>query len=164
MKKFLTLGNILVCCGAVLALVSILLMFAPAISMTVSVVKESVTSSYTGVQVAFGYTEASKIAKDGIPILKFSFGNFLPYLLALVGIVFAVLAILGKLGKISGFVASGCFLVAGVLFFCALPMTIPASEANLLKEYTLGLGAIFAGILSVLAAALCAVPAFIKKN
>lgn len=163
MKKHFTLGNILLCCAAVLGLVSILLMFAPAISYTV--LKETYT--YSGAQVAFGYSETSKIGNVTAQVFKFS-AYVLPYLLSLAGIVFAVLAFLGKLGKISGFVAAGCFLVAGIFYFLAVAFCAPAvgnadMVAELKKAYTPGAGSIVSGILSIISAALCVVPAFLKK-
>ncbi len=163
MKKYLTVGNILLCLAAVLGLVSVLLMFAPSITSTVEILSVKSTSSFSGARVTFGYTETPENTKLSIQIFKFSFGNFLPYLLALVGIVFAVLAIFGKLGKISGFVAAGCFLIAGILFFCALAFTVPAAKDADMKGYTLGAGAIVSGILSLISAALCVVPVFLKK-
>lgn len=158
MKKYLTLGNILVCSAAVLGLVSIFMMFAPAISHTAEVGALKGTHTFTGAQITFGYAEGTNVKLE---ILKFSFGNFLPYLLAVVGVVFAVLSIFFKCKYIAP-AAAVCFLVAGVLFFCAVPFTVPAVE-DAMEGYTLAAGAIVSGIFSILSAALCVVPVFIKK-
>lgn len=175
MKKFLTLRNILACCAAVLGLVAVLLMFAPAISLKSDF--KSAYSTFTGAQVAFGYTEHGKLVD--VEILKFSFGYFLPFLLALAGIIFAVLALFGKLGKISGIVATACFLIAGIFFFCAVPfaafgegaMNLYATVVGMFGSvskmnslFTLGGGAIVAGIFSIISAALCAISTFVIKK
>lgn len=164
MKKYLTLGNILVCSAAVLGVISFLMMFAPAISYTVDAGAFKVTQSFTGAQIAFGYTEKSEVLGQTIEaqIFKFSFMNFLPYLLTLAGIVFAVLSLFFKCKYIAP-VAAVCFLVAGVFFFCAVPFTVPAVEGGTMEGYTLAAGAIVSGIFSILSAALCVVPIFVKK-
>ncbi len=165
MKKYLTLGNILVCGAAVLGLVSLFMMFAPAISYTAEVGAFKGTQTFTGAQITFGYTEKSEVILGQTleaQIFKFSFGNFLPYLLAVVGVVFAVLSIFFKCKYIAP-AAAVCFLVAGVLFFCAVPFTVPAAKDATMKGYTLAAGAIVSGIFSIISAALCVVPVFIKK-
>ncbi len=165
MKKYLTLGNILVCCAALLGLISIFLMFAPAISYTLDVGIAKGTQTYTGAQIAFGYTEKSEVLGQTIEaqIFKFSFMNFLPYVLALAGVVLAVLSVFFKCKYIAP-VAAGCFLVAGVFFFCAVPFTVPAGENATMEGFTLAAGAIVSGIFSILSAALSAAPIFIKKK
>ena len=166
MKKYLTIGNILMCCAALLALIALIVgLCAPAVSYTVEAFGKSSTTTYSGVQVAFGYTEKGTLAN--VEVWNFSFMNFLTYLLVLVGIVFAVLAILGKLDKISGIVAIACFLIAGIFFFCALAFSVPATDLiQALKDdgYALGAGAIVAGILSIISAVLVAVKAFVIKK
>lgn len=170
LKKYLTLGNILVCSAAVLALISIFLMFAPAICI------KDTDTAFTGAQVAFGHSETVKvISEKTYEVFKFSFMNFFTYLLALIGIVFAVLAILGKLGKISGFVAAGCFLISGIFYFLAVPYSIVADDFTKVYTFitlgkdvkevlTLGAGAIVSGIFSLISAILCVVPMLVKKK
>ena len=164
------LAMLLAAISTLLGLVALLLIFAPAIG-----VKEQ-DATYTGLQVAFGYTEKSKLGLE-LEIFKFSFMNFLPYLLAIVGIVFSVLTVLGKLGKLSPLVAAACYLVAGIFFFCTLAFCVLGDDINSLlglgsllagkdgnaKDFlTLGAGAIVSGILSILAA-LTSAAALIKK-
>lgn len=164
MKKYLTLGNILVCSAAVLGLISIFLMFAPAVSYSESAGALKLTQAYTGAQVTFGYTAKNEIYGQTIEteFFKFSFGNFLPYLLTLAGLVLAVLSVFFKCKYIAP-AAAVCFLVAGVLFFCAVPFSIPAIEGGTMEGFTLGAGAIVSGIFSIISAALCVVPIFVKK-
>lgn len=165
MKKF-GLGKILACVAAVLGLVAFFMMFAP--SATYEVLKG--TNSYSGAQLAFGYTAKveSGIGTTSNAILKFSFMNFLTYLLVIVGIVFAVLTFLGKLGKISPIVAAACFLIAGIFFFCAVPFCVPAVEnANLASKFketlSLGAGAIVGGIFAIISAIASCATLFVGK-
>ena len=164
MKKYLTLGNILLCAAALLGLVAILLMFAPGITYTVESLNE--TASYSGAKITFGYTAVENVPLLGevkAELFKFSFMNFLTYLLALVGLVFAVLAILFKCKYIAP-VAAGCFLLAGIFFFCAVPFTQIGADNVIEEGYALGAGAIVSGVLSLLAAVLCALKAFVFKK
>lgn len=169
-NKGLNLGLILAAVSAVLGLVALLLIFAPAIG-----VKDQ-DATYTGLQAAFGYTEKGKIGE--LQLFKFSFMNLLPYLLVLVGIVFSVLAVLGKLGKIAPIVGAVCYLVAGIFFFCALAFCVLGDDINSLlglgsllagkdgnaKDFlTLGAGAIVSGVLSILAALVSAATLVLKK-
>ena len=164
MKKYLTIGNILLCSAVVLAVVAIIVgLCVPAISYTPKV-GDTITN--TGAQITFGYTEKAEgaLGTASLQVYKFSFPNLLPYIFALVGMVFAVLAIFGKLGKISVFVAAGCFLVAGVLFFCAVPFTMPASDKVTMEGWKLGAGAIVGGVFGLVSAVCCALKAFVFKK
>lgn len=161
MKKFFTLKNILLCVAAVLGLVAVLMMFAPALSGG-----KNSDAAISGFKVAFGYSE--KTVLGDAKVLNFSFMYFLAFLLALVGIVFAVLAFLGKLGKISAIVAAACFLVAGILFFCAVPLCNPNFESKeLVKAFkenvSLGAGAIVGGIFSIISALAACATLFVDK-
>ncbi len=153
-KSKLKLSPILAAASALLALVALLLIFAPAI------VGKTFGTSYTGIETVFGKT------KNNITILKFSFGNLVPYLLLLVGIVLAVLATLGKGGNLVAFLTAAAFVAAGVLLFCAVPMT--AFNAGILaeetaKNYTLAAGTITGGVLSLLSGLLMLAKVFVKK-
>lgn len=153
MKKFFTLKNILLCVAAVLGLIAFFLMFAPA--ATVDSMISSYEELYRGTWLTFGYT-AKNLGLGTAQIWKFSFMNFLTYLLVVVGIVFAVLAFWGKLGKISAIVSSTCFLIAGIFFFCVIHFCVFSFEnayATIIKEHMLlGAGAIISGIFSIIAA------------
>ncbi len=167
MKKYLTLGNILVCCAAVLGVISFLMMFAPAICI------KDTDTVFTGAQVTFGHSETVKALHETYEVFKFSFMNFVTYLLTLVGIVFAVLSLFFKCKYIAP-VAAVCFLISGIFYFLAVPYSIVADDftkvyafitlGNNVKEVlTLAAGAIVSGIFSILSAALCVVPVFVKK-
>lgn len=167
MKKF-GLGKILACVAAVFGLVAVFMMFAPGATYKVL----NGTDSYSGAQLAFGYTakaDAGILGTASTEVFKFSFMNFLTYLLALVGIVFVVLAFFGKLGKISPVVAAVCFLVAGIFFFCVIPFCSPAAKnADVVKAtkdaLSLGAGAIVGGVFSIIAALASCATLFVNKK
>ncbi|MCI8820758.1 MAG: hypothetical protein HFK02_05075 [Clostridia bacterium] len=175
-KKFLSVRFLLSAAAALLALVAIFLMFAPAAVCELipeTPLTKAQTVNYTGIQLTFGYTEITTVPVIGTEvkteIFKFSFANFLPYILLAAGIAFSVLTAFGKLGKISPIVAAACLVVAGVLFFLAPDMCVPASDnkelvKNLKDSLSLASGAIVAGVLSVIAALLALVPLFLKKG
>lgn len=145
--------------AAVLGLAAICMMFLPAVG-----IKDTETT-YTGMQVAFGYTEVTKVPIIGTEIkatiFEFSFMNLLTYILALVGVVFSVLAALGKGSKFANFIAAAAFVVSGVFFFLTVQYSIPNTDMNELFNFlgtdikaslTLAYGAIVGGVLSLVAA------------
>lgn len=160
-KSKFDLGKILTLAAMLLALVAFFLMFAPA-------VETKLTTTYTGAQVAFGYS------KESAKILVFS-AYFLPYLLTVIGLVFSLLSVLGVLPKVSRFVAFGCYIAAGILFFLAVQMSTPNVSDKLDSEIknqvikahreglTLAYGAILSGIFALLAGITSALPVFLKK-
>ena len=83
------------------------MMFLPAVGI------KDTDTTYTGMQVAFGYTEVTKLPIIGTEIkatiFNFSFMNMLTYILALVGVVFSILAALGKGSKFANFVAARAY-------------------------------------------------------
>lgn len=93
--------------ATLLGLVAIAMIFLPNVA-----VKDSETT-YTGLNIVFGYSKEFLGAK--IAIFEFSFMNLLVYLLAVAGVVFAVLGLEG--GKISNFISAGAFIACGILFF-----------------------------------------------
>lgn len=145
--------------AAVLGVAAICMMFLPAIGI------KDTDTTYTGMQVAFGYTEVTKVPVIGTEIkttiFNFSFMNLLTYLLALVGVVFSVLAALGKGSKFANFVAAAAFGVAGVFFFLTVQYSIPNEDlqkifsslgGDIKANLTLAYGAIVGGVLSLVAA------------
>jgi len=141
--------------AAVLGLAAVCMMFLPAVGV------KDTDVTYTGMQVAFGYTEVTKLPIVGTEIkteiLRFSFMNTLTYILALVGVAFSVLAALGKGSKFANFVAAAAFAVAGVFFFLTVQYTIPNIDSSDLTEVfrnnlVLGVGAIVGGVLAFVAA------------
>lgn len=103
----------------------------------------------------------------GVGKTAFSFLNFLPLVLVVLGVIILVLSIVFKHRKLLPFVAAVLFLGAGVLYFCAMSFvsfdlsgisealqdTTKEAYRKLISEgYSLGAGAITAGVLSILSA------------
>ena len=160
----LSLGKILTCVAAVLALVAFFMMFAPAATMEGLLGK---TETLSGTDVTFGYESS------GVKALGFS-ANIVTYILLVAGIACAVLAFLGKGGNIVRIVAAACFVVAGVFFFCSIAFAsfYPEMDGGAAKDklvealkekLSLGVGSIVGGILSILSAVAVALPIFLKK-
>ena len=126
--------------AAVLGLVAVISLFLPAI------VLES-GDKFPGFTTAFGYKKDTPIGK--MPMLGFSFMNLLTYILVIVGIVGAVLTYLGKGGSLVGWIATVCLFVAGIFFFCVQSFATVKYEV-LKAVWSLGFGAILAGICSIL--------------
>ena len=170
MKK--NLGKIITCVSIVLALVAFFMMFAPA------AVAEAMgkTKSYTGADLAFGYTFKSDVAGHTVKTKIFAASaNILTYILIVIGIACAAVSLFGKGGKILPVIAVVSLVAAGVLYFCVIQLCAPYTgelKGDLKDEYIknakeqlkLGAGAIVGGILSILAGAAALVPVFVKSK
>lgn len=139
--------------AALLGLAAICMMFLPAVG-----VKDTDTT-YTGMQVTFGYAQSFIFGET--QVFYFSFMNMLTYILALVGVVFSILAALGKGSKFANFIAATAFVVAGVFFFLTvqyIKFNDTASKAfnffggDAKNMFTLAYGAIVGGVLAFVAA------------
>ncbi len=164
LKKYL--GWIAVAC-AVVAVIMCLLPFGAA-------EEGGAKMTFSGFAAIFGGDLVTKASGFEVKTKAFGFSvmNLLPVLFVVAG---AVLAFLGKKkgNKIMNYVAIACFAVAAILFFCALNFVQPAKEMDVPKEYIsewrdelknvidLGIGAIIAGIVSILGAAAVAVDTFV---
>ena len=169
MKKYL--GKIVLGVAALFAVVAILMILAPAAVAKVGGAKQS------GVDVTFGYKQ-ELMPGVKVSILKFSFGNFVPYILLVVGIVFVVLACLKKLGIVAPIVAAVAFVVAGIFFFLPAYLVVPGKEMlaamggasasdfreSLLKSQNLGAGYIVAAVFSFISAIASVGYIFISKK
>lgn len=124
--------------ATLLGLVAIAMIFLP------NVANKITDTTYTGLQIAFGYSKRS------ITIFEFSFMNLLVYLLAAAGVVFSVLGLNG--GKLSNFIATIAFIACGVLFFFS-PSFCAGSVigGNVTDALDLAYGAIIGAIAALLA-------------
>jgi len=147
MSKFATL------IATVLGVVAVIMMFLPAIA-----VKDTETT-YTGLQIAFGYAESGLLNKT-VTVFNFSIMNLLTYALAIVGVVFVILGYLGKGSKFATLIATVAFIVSGIFFFLSIGFCLPNEDAssivgflggNIKDAYVLGIGSIVGGICSILA-------------
>lgn len=144
------LDKILYVCAAVLALVALFLMFAPA--SVVEILGSKTT--YTGAQMAFGYEN------HGLTVFSAS-ANILTYILFAIGMVSAILGIFAKSCKYPCYIAIACLLLAGIFSFCVVPFSVTDVDKELLN---LGAGAICSGVFGILAAIVCAANLVIKPK
>ena len=163
----LTKQKIVMIAAAALGVLAILLLLAPGVSVKTiggTLLKpEEKWEGVSGFKVAFG-------SGDGA---KFSFVLFLPFLLAIVGIALTVTSLFVD-NTILKVVAAAVFVVAGIFFFMYLtfyPTLVEnetgkkiIEEAIKNKGIKLGVGAIMAGILSILAGAATCVGTFVIKK
>ncbi len=156
--------------AALFGLVAVFMVLCPAINYTVG----DNTVTYSGLQVAFGYTETTTggILSVSIEQFKFSFMALLAYALPLAGVVIAALNSFGrKSSKLLSFVSTGCFIVGAVFMFSLIGFAIVGEStvlnvtvASLNKDnMTLGIGAIIGAIASIIAAAGEAADLFLNK-
>ncbi len=148
--------------GAVaLGFIAIIMSFLPAIA-----VKDTDTT-YNAWQVMFGYTETTKLLGSEVKtkVLEFSFLNLLAYLFIIGGVVLVALnAFTKKANKFFVFIACALFILAAVLVFMTVNLTVLPENAQKVLDmankshgdvYSLGVGAIIAGICSILAGCAC---------
>lgn len=155
--------------SALLGIAAIVMIFLPAIG-----IKDSDTT-YTGIQVVFGYT--AKTMLGDVVHLNFSFMNLLTYILVAGGVVFTVLGMLGKGSKFASFISAVAFIVAGVFFFLTVSYCVPnegleniikglgsllGQSSSIKDSLTLAAGSIIGGILSILAG-LCSLAKVLLK-
>ena len=123
--------------GAILGVASLIMLFFPAVTVA------DTQTTYSGLQVVFGY-------KDGETILKFSFLNLLTYLLIVVGIVFLIFNFINSTNYFLALYSAIAFIVAGILFFFTISFTMP--EVAVMREtFSLGIGATLGGIFALIA-------------
>lgn len=155
-KKTLKTVNLLLgMLTAAFGIVATCMLFADSISF----LKEDWT--FTGAQVAFGYSEGSGIWS--LTFLNFNIVATLAYFLPLAGGVLAVL-FRGRLGTILSFL---CFVVAAVLLFlmpeigklCVADQFSSISDAI---TFELGIGAILGGAFSAAGAVATAVKGLLR--
>ncbi|MBQ8468278.1 MAG: hypothetical protein IJ542_00805 [Clostridia bacterium] len=136
-------------CAAVLGLVALFLIFAPAAHMEYGLLG----GTFSGTELVFGLEDS----------FVFSFMNFLTYLLLVAGLVLVVLRLCGVVkGKLFDLLAACLLIAAGVLFFLVATLSVPVKDsltATVKANGTINLlvGPILAGIFSLLggAAVLC---------
>ena len=156
-KRTNSLTQIVTAAAVLLGLVAIAMIFVPTIG-----IKDSETT-FTGLQLAFGYTKSVKVGLAAITVtyFEFSFMNLLTYILALAGTVVALMGLI-KNSFASGLfriIAAACFIISGVFFFMSLNFCIPnttATEAfkligDIKSNGVLAIGAYIGGITAIIA-------------
>ena len=159
MKKVLPFAGLI---AFVLALVALILMLA---TNGVIVTSGNLQVNYAGTTVLFGKTESTIL---GDVVTKPSVLALIGFILLVVGLLAACAGVLGgllkvkalqKLGGLLALVAAGCFLVAGIFMFLAVPTFYGANDANVPDGAALGAGWVIGAILNLVAAAFAALPA-----
>jgi hypothetical protein len=161
MKKLLPFAGF---CATVLGIIALILLLAtPSITYSLPVLG---TQSISGVNGLFGGGDAE---------YKAAAGAIIAFVLLIVGIVLAcaasLLPMLKKLVNLAGWfglIGCVCLIVAGILFFCEVPMFIHAQSQNASTDgYSLGGGWVVAGILAIVGGAVALLPslfAFLAKK
>lgn len=142
-----------------LALAAIGFMFAPAIVYGTG----DDPTTFTAFQTMFGYTKRIQIGGGlyrDVQYFDFSFMVLLTLILIAAGIVLSVMKMfVGGKSKLFTLITTACFIVAGVLLFMVIPLSVPHvynegswAQYSLSKDnMTLGWGAIVAAICSLIA-------------
>ena len=139
----------------VLGIATFCMMFLDAVKYTADLVITSASYSYTGAQLAFGYSES--VGSVSTEILSFNIFALLAYLLPLIG---GVLALLLKNGLLTKVLTTACFVVGAVLLFSIVgyaKMGMSEAQQTLVENMNnaMGVGAIIAAILSIIGAVVC---------
>lgn len=113
-----------------------------------------------GIETTFGKKE--EIMGFKMTIYKFNFMGLVTILLAIAACVALAISV-KKANKIAAIVSIACFVVAAIFFFCTKSFVLSANDAKELADaYKNGVGAILAGILSLVSAAAVAGATFLK--
>lgn len=150
-KKYLPIAAMI---SAILAVILFLVcdVFVP--------VENSMVEAGKGFETTFGKKEEFMGMKA--TIYKFNFMGLLTIILAIVAMVALAISV-KKANKIAAIVSIACFVVAAIFFFCTKSFVLSANDAkDMADAYKNGIGAILAGVLSLVSAAATAVPAFLK--
>ena len=137
--------------AALLGIVAIVMLFVASVG-----IKDTETT-YTGLQVTFGY-EASVPVIGKVTVFEFSIMNLVSYILVAVGVLFTVLGAIGKGSRFASFISAAAFIVGGIFFFLMPTYTVINSTATrylgeLNGNLCLGVGAIVSAVCSILAGA-----------
>ena len=157
-RKGTNLTQIVTAAAVLLGIVAIAMIFVPTIG-----VKDSDTT-YTGMQLAFGYsvTKSALGLSATLTYFEFSFMSLLTYILALAGTVVALMGLI-KNSFASGLfriIAAACFIISGVFFFMAVNFCAPGNDissavsflgGNVKNSLVLAVGAYIGGITAIIA-------------
>ena len=128
-RKKSNVGMMLSGLSVLLGLAAIIMLFLPAVA-----VKDTDTT-YTGLQVTFGYSVDIPILGEA-EIFKFSFMNLLAYILAAAGVVFAILSAMGKSGKFASFIAAAAWFMVTVSCIAIRSKRNPSMWYSLTQYFT----------------------------
>ncbi len=166
-ERKLNWQTILKIVATVLSVISVFMLFLPAMSVTIAegIVEGKEVALYNGFALVFGYQ------KDGVSELGFSGLNFLSFVLIVLGVVACVLdiakvRILGKKSSVILCIVAGSMLVVGGIlatFAVEFAVTVSGNWSLLIKNLTYG--PVMQGIVAIVAGVCAMVPAIIEiKN
>lgn len=144
----------------VLGIAAFCMMFLTAVTYSADLGIANTSYSYTGMQLAFGYSETigeGSVLETTKTILTFNFMVFIAFLLPLIG---GILAVLFQNGLLTKIVTTACFVVGAVFLFSIVGFaTIGMEEFQqaLVEELSasLGVGPIIGAVLAILGAVVC---------
>ncbi len=144
----------------VLGIAAFCMMFLTAVTYSADLGIANTSYSYTGMQLAFGYSETigeGSVLETTTTILTFNFMVFIAFLLPLIG---GILAVLFQNGLLTKIVTTACFVVGAVFLFSTVGLATIGMEEfqqNIVAELTasLGIGPIIGAVLSILGAVVC---------
>ena len=136
------------------------MMFLTAVTYSADLGIANTSYSYTGMHLAFGYSETigeGSVLETTTTILTFNFMVFIAFLLPLIG---GILAVLFQNGLLTKIVTTACFVVGAVFLFSIVGFaTIGMEEFQqaLVEELSasLGVGPIIGAVLAILGAVVC---------
>ena len=143
-----------------LGIAAFCMMFLTAVTYSADLGIANTSYSYTGMQLAFGYSETigeGSVLETTTTILTFNFMVFIAFLLPLIG---GILAVLFQNGLLTKIVTTACFVVGAVFLFSTVGLATIGMEEfqqNIVAELTasLGIGPIIGAVLSILGAVVC---------
>ena len=153
----------------VLGIAAFCMMFLTAVTYSADLGIANTSYSYTGMQLAFGYSETigeGSVLETTTTILTFNFMVFIAFLLPLIG---GILAVLFQNGLLTKIVTTACFVVGAVFLFSTVGLATIGMEEfqqNIVAELTasLGIGPIIGAVLSILGAVVCFFKGSIAKG
>ena len=163
-KKKSNLFGLLTGLSVLLAIVSVVMIFLPAIAM------KDADETFNGLKIVFGYEKETLISD--VTYFEFSFMNLLTYLLVILGGVLSAMNAVKKPSKLLTLLSAAAFLLAGIFFFSAVGLTaydddiskvVSAFGGDIKNGFKLGIGSVIGGISSLLAAG-CSAVAFLSKK
>lgn len=168
-KKKNSLSKLLSFVALVAGVGALTMMFLPSLHIEGTLAFLRAGSDFTGLQTAFGY------ASENVTYFTFSFLNLLSYLMVLASVVLIALKLFGVLkGNLVDYLCIAMLTVSGVFFFLTVQFAVMSeglsnaiSIANLARTTVtthLGIGAILAGVFSLVSAILLLTKVFTSKK
>lgn len=147
-----------------LAIGAFCMMFVPAVTLSVTVLGQKLTSTVPGLHAVFGHTEtgSSVLGSYSVETYKFCFGALIGYALALVAALASILAYKSK-GKLLYYIVALVLIASGVLIFCEGTFVASVNEIKDPIVVSLAAGPIVGGILSIVGGLVSGATGYLAK-